>query len=232
MCASTSKAAAFFDLDRTLIKENSATLYIKHEYKQGRISLSKMMVAGVYLGLYHFSLMNIEKAYRRATTSMKGADPTQVQERTHTWFQDTIAHLLLPGAKESLAFHREHHHPCVLLTGSTEFMAREAVDAWALDDWLANCFMQDEDGKLTGEVSSPLCYADGKVHWAEQWAKEHGISLEESYFYTDSYSDLTMLERVGHPRVINPDPKLRALAQRRNWPILDWTQDNTTSPTS
>jgi phosphoserine phosphatase len=41
-----------------------------------------------------------------------------------------------------------------------------------------------------------------------------------------------MLERVGHPRVINPDPKLRALAQRRNWPILDWTQDNTTSPTS
>lgn len=224
MSDNPNQIAAFFDLDRTLILENSASLYIKYERKHGRVSLGQMFQAGAYLLLYHFSLANIESAFRKATTTLKGKHPDELQAHTQRWFEEEIADLLLPGAEAALEYHQEAGHPRVLLTGSTEFMAREVMKRWPLDDWLANRFLRDEGGVLTGEVSTPLCYDAGKVHWAEQWAEEHQINLDESYFYTDSSSDLPMLERVRHPRVVNPDPRLRRTAIKRGWPVLDWTQ--------
>ena len=76
-----------------------------------------------------------------------------------------------------------------------------------------------EDGRLTGEVMPPVCYGPGKVVWGERFAAEHGVDLSASYFYTDSISDLPLLERVGQPVAVNPDPRLRRLARKRGWPI-------------
>ena len=79
-----------------------------------------------------------------------------------------------------------------------------------------------EGGRFTGEVVSPLAFGHGKVTLAEAWAREHGVDLAQSVFYSDSISDLPMLERVGRARVINPDPRLRWTARRRRWPIEHW----------
>ena len=80
-------------------------------------------------------------------------------------------------------------------------------------------FLQSEDGRLTGAIEPPACYGTGKVVWARRFAAEHGVDLGASYFYTDSISDLPLLEQVGHPVAVNPDPRLRRLATRRGWPI-------------
>ena len=71
------------------------------------------------------------------------------------------------------------------------------------------------DGIFDGTHMRPACYGAGKVHWAEAFAREHGVDLASSFFYTDSYSDLPMLERVGVQRVVNPDTRLRRHAQAR-----------------
>jgi putative phosphoserine phosphatase / 1-acylglycerol-3-phosphate O-acyltransferase len=76
------------------------------------------------------------------------------------------------------------------------------------------------DGRFTGEAVRPVCYGDGKMYWAERFAAAEGLELDQSYFYTDSITDLPVLERVGEPRVVNPDPRLRRLALRRGWPVL------------
>ena len=76
------------------------------------------------------------------------------------------------------------------------------------------------DGRFTGEAVRPVCYGAGKIYWAERFAQRHGIDLERSYFYTDSITDLPVLERVGEPRVVNPDPRLRRAAVRRGWPVM------------
>src|SRR5262249_30593744 len=76
------------------------------------------------------------------------------------------------------------------------------------------------DGCFTGEAVRPLCYGKGKVWWAERFAAEHDVDLASSYFYTDSITDLPVLDRVGHPRVVRPDPRLRRVAQQRGWQIL------------
>ncbi|MGD8627079.1 MAG: haloacid dehalogenase-like hydrolase, partial [Anaerolineae bacterium] len=75
------------------------------------------------------------------------------------------------------------------------------------------------DGRLTGEIEPPPCYGQGKVVWAERFAREHAVDLSASYFYTDSISDLPLLERVGQPVAVNPDPRLRRLARARGWQI-------------
>jgi len=76
------------------------------------------------------------------------------------------------------------------------------------------------DGRFTGELVEPYCYGEGKIYWAERFASENGISLDDSYFYTDSYTDLPMLEKVGRPMIVNPDALLQAEAEKRGWPIV------------
>ena len=82
--------------------------------------------------------------------------------------------------------------------------------------------MNVSDGKFDGTHQRPACYGPGKVHWAEAFAAANDVDLARSFFYTDSYTDLPMLERVGKPVVVNPDPRLLRTARRRGWPILDW----------
>ena len=79
-----------------------------------------------------------------------------------------------------------------------------------------------QGGKFLGTCERPTCYGQGKVHHAERFAREHGISLEDSFFYTDSYSDLPMLLRVGHQRIVNPDGRLSRHARKSGWPTEIW----------
>jgi phosphoserine phosphatase len=67
-----------------------------------------------------------------------------------------------------------------------------------------------------------LCFGAGKLGYAEAYARERGVSLSDCWFYTDSYSDLPVLERMGHPVMVNPDPRLRREAERRGWPVEWW----------
>lgn len=219
-----SRVAAFFDMDRTLIAVNSGMLYAQYERKHGRISARQFWISALYIVLYHFSLVDIEAAYRRAAAYMTGEPEDILRQRTWQWFREEIESLLLPGAQSALAAHRNAGHPLVLLTSSSSYVSEIAIQSWQLDDWIANLFSTDEEGRMTGEVCSPLCYGTGKVIYAEQWAEQNGVDLGSSYFYTDSYSDLPMLERVGHPRVVNPDPRLKRWARKRQCPIHDWTQ--------
>jgi phosphoserine phosphatase len=77
-------------------------------------------------------------------------------------------------------------------------------------------------GLFTGAIAGPACFGRGKVSWAERLGAENGLDLQASWFYTDSYTDLPMLERVGNAIVVNPDPRLRRTARARGWSIENW----------
>src|SRR3546814_8400707 len=86
-----------------------------------------------------------------------------------------------------------------------------------------------EDGVFTGEIISPLCFGEGKVLAAEELAAEYGLDLDNSFFYSDSDDDLELLERVGKPRPLNPNLKLKGIADERNWPVQRFAIRGTTS---
>lgn len=214
--------AAFFDLDRTLIDANSGLLWALHERKARNITAWQMARAIVWSGLYHLSLIDIESALDEAVRHYRGVAWSELADRTRHWFYAEVDRRLRPGAAAAIAQHRDQGHPTVILTNSSVFEARVATEAWGFDHYLANEFPTDSDGRLMGTLARPICYGSGKVERAEKWAREHGVDLDRSYFYSDSYSDLPMLERVGEPRVVSPDPRLRWTARRRSWEVLAW----------
>lgn len=217
-----SKPAAFFDLDRTLIDVNSALLWAQHERAQGNVTSWQLAQATFWTAMYHLSLIDMERAFNEAVAYYKGEPFETLEQRTREWFHDEIRPRLRTGAVEAMDAHREEGHPLVILTNSSCFEAEVAAETWGFDHWLANQFPVDETGCLLGTFATPMCYGPGKVHHARNWTEEHGIDLERSYFYTDSYSDLPMLEEVGEPRIVSPDPRLRRAARQRGWPILNW----------
>ena len=217
-----SSAAAFFDLDRTLLDMNSSTLWATHELRQRSISVRQFGRVLLWNSLYHLSLIDIETAYREALAHYRGRFYEQLQQETRDWFARDVAQHLRPGAERALRHHRAEGHPLVLLTSASSFAARAARDTWNMDDFLSNDFPTDHEGRLDGTFVVPLCYGSGKVERASAWASEHGIDLGRSYFYIDSYSDAPMLRAVGYPRVISPDPRLSREARQRGWPVLQW----------
>ena len=217
------RPAAFFDLDRTLIGINSAFSYISYERKRGQISLFQFARASLWMGLYHLSLVDIERAFAEAVRQYRGTHVDELRRITEDFFDQHVTPHFQPGAQLALDDHRDRGHPLVLLTASSPYMSELATRTWDLDHWLSNRFPTDEKGYLRGTFERPICYGPGKVERARRWAKRNGVDLGASYFYTDSYSDLPMLERVKYPRVVNPDPRLRRAAERRGWPIEDWS---------
>jgi HAD superfamily hydrolase (TIGR01490 family) len=118
-----------------------------------------------------------------------------------------------------VAAHRRAGHIVAILTSATRYLAEPLGADLGIDHLLVTHLVVRE-GRFTGEVVEPVCYGRGKVYWAQRFATEQGLDLARSYFYTDSITDLPVLDRVGHPCVVHPDPRLRRLAQQRGWQVL------------
>ena len=130
--------------------------------------------------------------------------------------------LFRPGALKALKRHRQAGDRIVLLTASSHFIAEHVARDLGLDAILCNRMEIDPGGLLTGRTVGPVCYGPGKLVHARLEAAAHGVGLEGCAFYTDSYSDVSVLEVVGRPVAVNPDPRLRRRALKRGWEIVDW----------
>ncbi len=226
MAATNHRTAAFFDLDRTLLTVNSGALWMKREHRLGRISNWMLLQGTFYLLAYKFDLVDMNRVTVKALHTVKGEYEPVVKRWTEQWYAEEVAQHAAPGAWPVLAEHREQGHPLVLLTSSSPYESAMAQEQFGLDGVLCTRYQLDRRRRFTGYPVWPVCYGAGKVVYAERYASRHGIDLEASHFYTDSMTDLPMLERVGHPHVVNPDPRLARTARRRGWPILDWHQSN------
>lgn len=215
---------AFFDLDRTLLAVNSAKLWLRRELKNGNIARLDAMKGAAWVALYHFGYGDVERVIDRAVATLKDVPETTVRERTLRFYEEEVRPKVRPGAMRVLDQHRTSGHRLVLLTSSTPYLSAPVVHELGLDGYLCNTFEVDERGRFTGRALRPLCYGRGKVEHAKRFADELGVPLSECAFYTDSFSDLPMLEVVGEPVVVHPDPRLRREAKRRSWRVVDWDE--------
>jgi len=219
-----SRPAAFFDLDGTLVTINGGRSWIQREHRLGRLSHRQLLQGAWFLGLYYFGLVNIERALGAALGTVRGEPEQRLRDETGVWFDEEMVPRAAAGAWPFIEAHRALGHPLVLLTSSSPYAAAKARAHFGLDDALSTAYLS-EDGMMTGQFGVPVCYGAGKILHAERWADEAGVDLDASYFYTDSNTDLPMLERVGHPRPVAPDLRLGWQARRRGWPVLDWSTD-------
>ncbi|MBJ93365.1 MAG: HAD-IB family hydrolase [Rickettsiales bacterium] len=214
--------AAFFDLDRTLISVSSGHLWFRRERAEGRLSWYGAIEAAVWGTMYTAGLTRSGRGLQRAVRNLQGESETEMIARSREFYANEIAHCVSPGAHAVLQRHREAGEKIVLLTSSTNYLAELIGRDLQFDEVLA-MRLEAQDDRFTGRIEQ-LCFGPAKVQVAEAWALQQGVDLEQCWFYSDSYTDLAMLERVGKPVAVHPDRRLLKTAQRRGWPIQDWTQ--------
>ncbi len=216
-----SSHVAFFDIDKTLLRVNSAKLWIQFELKRRSISPWQAGRAAIWAGLYELGVVDVERVLREAVAQLEGRRESDTRAETEEFFRTRILQTFRPGAREAVTAHKERGDRVVLLTSSSNYMSKLVCAELGCNDFLCNRF-EVQDDVFTGDPIEPLCYGAGKLVHATRWVDAHDASLEDASFYTDSYTDLPVLEAVSDPYVVHPDPRLRREAARRDWPILDW----------
>lgn len=214
---------AFFDLDKTLISVNSATLWVKREIRTGHLPKQAAFRAAGWTFLYELGFARIESALETAVKTLDGQKETDLAERVAAFFEEEARRLIRPGAPRAVERHAKAGDVVSLLTSSSCYLGKHFAETLGAQHVLSNRFVVDDEGRFTGEPVRPWCYGPGKVHYAKALAEELGIDLKDCTFYTDSYADLPVLEAVGHPVCVHPDPRLRRAAVGRGWPIEVWS---------
>ena len=215
-------AVAFFDLDKTLIARNSGVLWIRRELRLGHITYWQALRASSWLIRYSLGYAEMERGMRWAIRSLDGVPEQDIADRITSFYDAEVKNLYRPGGHAALEKHRAQGDLLVLLSSASIYLGRYVQSALKLDDILCSEFEVGPDGVYTGEPKIPMCYGAGKLTLGRAFLEARGETLKDATFYTDSMSDLPMMEAVGHPVAVNPDPRLRRTAHKRGWPIVDW----------
>jgi HAD superfamily hydrolase (TIGR01490 family) len=215
-------SVAFFDFDKTLIRKNSGALWLKHEVAHGNVSTLEAVRATWWLLQYSLGFADLEAAVRSAIRSIAGDLEADMRRRVHAWYARDVRHLYRPRAKAQVAHHQAEGHKVVLLTSASNYVSEVVAEELGLDAYLCNRFEVDPVGAYTGEPLGTLCYGAGKLTLAQEYLQSVGVEAGACWFYTDSMADLAMMEAVGHPVAVNPDPRLSRVARARGWAVEDW----------
>jgi len=169
---------------------------------------------------YRLGVLNMRRLADVTSRWLEGREEREVIEHCREWYTSEVSGYFRSFVLDRVREHRDAGHAVALLTGGTHYLNDLIAEALGLEHVLASK-LEVVDGRFTGKPHGPLCYGRGKLTYALRFAEEHGVDLEKSYFYTDSVTDLPMLQRVGNPVAVCPDPRLRREAKSRGWLILD-----------
>ena len=209
---------AFFDFDGTVISGYSAFAFIREQVRRGHLSPRELLellsaMASFGLGDVGFSAMMVA-----ASQFLRGVREDSYANFGEELFESHIARLIYPESRALVQAHIEKGHTVAIISSATRYQVAPAARELEIAHVLCT-ELEVRDGVFTGAVVKPTCFGPGKVSAAESLADRFGIDLQQSYFYSDSYDDIELLERVGNPRPLNPNNKLMAAAERNGWPV-------------
>ncbi len=213
---------AFFDLDRTVLHGNSAKLWVRAEFRRGALRKRDTLKAFAYLAAYRLGAANFEGALKQSIATLQGTKESELAARSAGFYHREMKPLVRRDARSAIDDERSRGNRLVLLTSSSPYLAAPVMRELQLDDVVCTKLEVDLDGCFTGRPAGRVCFGSGKVALANDYARAHASALKDCAFYSDSFSDLPMLEAVGEPVVITPDPRLRRIATARGWPIHNW----------
>ena len=232
--------AALFDMDNTLLRGDTGMSWTRFLYKRGELPAAMVAKAVYWSALYKLAVLDMDAVVTRIVANLAGDSEAEMIAKCGEWYEREIAPLVAPAARVAIEYHRAAGHTIVLATGSTVYAARPVAaglqhasralpggaappngGAESIIHVLATELEVDAEGLFTGKPRA-LCFGRHKVTLVEAWARREGIDLARSYFYSDSYNDLPMLERVGTAIAVNPDARLLRHARSRGWQTARW----------
>ena len=219
----TSRVAAFFDLDRTIIAGSSAFAFSRPFYQGGLIN-RRAAIRTAYTQLLSLTGSDADQIARtraHLTALCQGWDVEQVRSIVDETLHDSVDPLVYAEAARLIDEHLAQGHDVVVLSASgAEIVTPIAAMVGATHSVATR--MAVADGRYTGAIDF-YCYGENKAVAMRELATANGYDLSRCHAYSDSITDLPMLVAVGHPAAVNPNRALRKVAVQRGWPVLSFS---------
>lgn len=211
---------AIFDLDNTLLSGDS-------DYEWGQFLVRKKLVdetsyEAANLKFYEQYKQGVLDIYEYSAFSFQPLSERSMEELwiLHNEFMLEVIHpMMSKKAKSLVKQHQQQGHILLVITATNSFITRPIVKAFGIDNMLATD-PKIVSGRYTIEIEGVPCFHEGKVVRLENWLEQYKVSLEGSYFYSDSYNDLPLMEKVETAIAVDPDEKLATVARQRGWQII------------
>jgi HAD superfamily hydrolase (TIGR01490 family) len=219
------RQAAFFDLDKTIIAKSS-TLAFSKPFQAGGLISRKALLHSVYSQFVYMvggaDHDQMEKMRRFMSELVTGWDAATVRDIVAETLHNIVDPLVYDEAVHLIEEHKAAGRDVVIVSTSGQEVVEPIGEMLGADHVVATR-MSVEDGRYTGEIVY-YAYAEEKATAVRALAEQYGYDLDDCYAYSDSATDVPMLEAVGHPFAVNPDRELRRVATTRDWPILVFTK--------
>jgi len=210
---------AFYDLDHTILKGNSATALVEEARKRGIMSPRQFRHA-VYLSIiYKLNLGNPTKMINRMLSWLKGLDEITVRQLCQDVLNNLLVDTIRPEILLSMEKHRKNNGAVVLLSSATSPICEPVSKHLRMDEVICT-HLESHQGKLTGRTEGKLVYGKEKRKQMLSFCKEQKHDPHLAYYYGDSFTDHHVMEAVGNPVAVSPDKRLMKVATARKWQIL------------
>lgn len=215
-------ALAIFDLDKTLINGDSDFLWGEFLSEIGAVDAKTYQQKNQYFfDQYALGKLDIDEYLQFCLTALSQHSITTLNKWHQQFMQAKIIPILLPKAQVAVDEHREMGDTLLVITATNRFITAPIVAKYGIKNLLASN-PEIKKGRYTGKVLGEPCFQAGKIKHLQRWLIKTSENMQDSTFYSDSHNDLSMLELVDNPVVVNGDEQLLKIAQQRNWKTLDW----------
>jgi HAD superfamily hydrolase (TIGR01490 family) len=216
------RAAAFFDLDRTLMAGSSGLPFARAAAKAGLITRGQMVRWG--RDALRFRLRGAsDEATEKLLGEVRGVfwgTPARSIARLTPEVLVGLLPRIYPQMLEEVHAHQDAGRPTFIVSAAGDELVQLLARILYMDGGIGTPYAIGDDGLFTGELGGPFMYGEGKVEAMRTFAAEHEIDLASSYAYSDSVSDLPMLRAVGNPVAVNPDDELARIAREESWRVM------------
>ncbi len=207
-------------MDNTLLSAASGRLYLKWLRQTNQLPLHRWAYISAQVALYVVGLVDFPRLMARLTLYAGGTDEAEAWRMSAAWFETMLRYYISDAGRQRIGWHQDQGHHISIVSASTPYAVKPVAQALGLEEAFIATELEVLEGRFTGKVFEPACYGPGKVERALSYAATHGIDLQKSYFYSDSASDLPLLEAVAYPVAVNPSRKLARIAAERGWPVM------------
>jgi HAD superfamily hydrolase (TIGR01490 family) len=216
------RAAAFFDLDKTLMAGSSGMQFARIAARQGIVSRRQLTGWGFEHLRYRLRGTTDERTTEvlRVARELIAGLPERTVDRMGPEVMAAILPRVFPQMLEEVYAHQDAGRATFIVSAAGNGVVEMLAAVLGMDGGIGTRYEVDGEGDFTGRFDGPFVYGQGKVEAMEAFAERHGIDLGSSYAYSDSLSDLPMLRAVGNPVVVNPDPPLAELARQEGWQTM------------
>jgi HAD superfamily hydrolase (TIGR01490 family) len=217
-----SRAAAFFDLDKTLIAGSSGMQFARVATRQGIIGRRQLASWAVEHLRYRLRGTTDERTGEvlRVARELITGVPERTIARMGPEVMAAVLPRVYPQMLDEVHTHQDAGRPAFIVSAAGNDVVESLAQVLGMEGGIGTRYETDAEGNFTGRLDGPFVYGPGKVEAMRAFAERHEIDLDASYAYSDSISDLPMLRAVGNPVVVNPDPPLAEIAKQEGWQTL------------